>query len=121
MRVVRTRPVRALTEKFYGRVARLFVLRGDESMPKELRGGTLSALMLRQAADELLRSGVEEGTSSMLNIRLIEKDRRRFERRLNRLVADYQSAESPDGERHVLAYALFRATPGLPPRPDTDA
>ena len=39
VRVVRTRKVRALTEKFYGRVARLFVMKGDESMPKELRGG----------------------------------------------------------------------------------
>ena len=38
VRVVRTRKVRALTEKYYGRVARLFVLKGDESMPKELRG-----------------------------------------------------------------------------------
>jgi DNA-binding transcriptional ArsR family regulator len=121
VRVVRTRQVRALTEKFYGRVARLFVLRGDESMPKELRRGTLSALMLRQAADELLMSGGEEGTSAMLSVRLVEKDRRRFEQRLNRLVADYQRAESPDGERHVLAYSLFRATPGLPLRKKTDA
>ena len=118
---MRTRQVRALTEKFYGRVARLFVLRGEESMPKELRGGTLSALMLRQAADELLVSGGEQETSAMLNVRLVEKDRRRFEQRLNRLVADYQRAESPDGERHVLAYALFRATPGLPPREESDA
>ena len=46
--------MRALTEKYYGRVARLFVLRSDESMPDELRGGGLAALMLRQAADELI-------------------------------------------------------------------
>jgi DNA-binding transcriptional ArsR family regulator len=118
VRVVRTRKVRALTEKHYGRVARLFVLKGDESMPKELRGGTLSALMLRQAADELLIAAGDQETSAMINIRLLEKDRRRFEQRLNRLVADYQRAESPEGERHVLAYALFRASPGLPPKRD---
>jgi len=115
IRVVRTRKVRALTEKYYGRVARLFVLRSDE-MPEELRGGGLAALMLRQAADELLLAGREEGTSAMINIRLDERDRRRFERRLNRLVADYQQAESPNGERHVLTYALFRGAPGLPPK-----
>ena len=54
IRVVRTRQVRALTEKFYGRVARLFVLKGDDALPEELRGGVLAAMMLRQAADELI-------------------------------------------------------------------
>ena len=62
IRVVRTRKVRALTEKYYGRVARLFVLKGDESMPDELRGGALAAMMLRQAADELIASGDEKAT-----------------------------------------------------------
>lgn len=120
VRVVRTRKVRALTEKYYGRVARLFVLKTDESTPNELRGGAISALMLRRAADDLLVAGGEQETSAMLNVRLLEKDRRRFERRLNRLVADYQAAEDPSGERHVLAYAMYRAKAGLPPR-GTDA
>jgi len=118
IRVVRTRKVRALTEKYYGRVARLFVLKGDESMPEELRGGTLSALMLRQAADELVAVHDEKVAAALVNVRITEKDRRRFEQRLNRLVADYQKAESPDGERHALALALYRASPGLPPASD---
>jgi DNA-binding transcriptional ArsR family regulator len=118
VRVVRTRKVRALTEKFYGRVARLFVLRGDESMPDELRGGALSARMLRHAADELIASRDEKETAALLNVRLRDKDARRFEKRLNRLVADYQAAEDSSGERHVFAYALFRATAHLPPRGD---
>lgn len=122
VRVVRTRKVRALTEKYYGRVARLFVLRGDdESKPDFLRGGTLSALMLRQAADEILVAANDSDTSAMLNVRLREKDRRRFEQRLNRLVADFQAADDPSGERHALVYALYRAAPGLPPRKDDDA
>jgi hypothetical protein len=114
--------VRALTEKYYGRVARLFVLRGDdESKPEFLRGGAISALMLRQAADELLVAANDTGTSAMLNVRLTEKDRRRFEQRLNRLVADYQRADDPEGARHALVYALYRAAPGLPPRGHGDA
>jgi hypothetical protein len=117
VRVVRTRQVRALTEKYFGRVARLFVLKGEKA-PEELRGGAISALMLHQAADELQNAGDEIGTAAMLNVRLSAKDRRRFEQRLNRLVADYQRAEDPAGERHVLAYALFRAGRGLPPRSD---
>jgi predicted ArsR family transcriptional regulator len=122
IRVVRTRKVRALTEKYYGRVARLFVLRGDdESKPDFLRSGALSALMLRQAADELLVAASDTDTSAMLNVRLTEKDRRRFEQRLNRLVADYQRADDASGARHAFVYALYRTSPGLPPREEDDA
>ena len=119
VRVVRTRKVRALTEKFYGRVARLFVMKGDESMPKELRGGGLAAMMLRQAADELIASGDDElGTSAFIHVRLTAAGRRRFEQRLNRLVADVQKADDVDGTSHALAYALFRAPTPLPPLGD---
>jgi predicted ArsR family transcriptional regulator len=122
IRVVRTRKVRALTEKYYGRVARLFVLRGeDESKPVGLRRGSISALMLRQAADELLVVAGECDTSAMLSVRLTDKDRRRFERRLTRLVADYQLSDDPEGARHALVYALYQSAPGLPPRQDDDA
>jgi len=120
IRVVRTRKVRALTEKYYGRVARLFVMKGDDSMPAELRGGALSSLMLRNAADELIASGDEQETAGLAPVRLTAADRRRFDQRLNRLVADLHRADDPGGERHVLAYALFRAARGLPP-PDDDA
>jgi hypothetical protein len=118
VRVVRTRKVRALTEMYYGRVARLFVLKSDESMPDELRSGTLSALMLRHAADELIASGDESETAGFVNVRLTEADVRRFENRLNRLMADLQRADRTDGVRHVLAYALFSGRAGLPPRGD---
>jgi DNA-binding transcriptional ArsR family regulator len=118
VRVVRTRQVRALTEKFYGRVARLFVLKSDESLPADLRGAAISALMLRRAADDLIASSDEQETAGLVNIRLKDTDRVRFEKRLNKLVADYQAAEDPSGHRHVLAYAMYRAKPGLPPRPD---
>jgi DNA-binding transcriptional ArsR family regulator len=121
VRVVRTRKVRALTEKYYGRVARLFVLKSDESLPDDLRGGAISALMLRRAADDLIASGDEQETAGLVSIRLEEKDRVRFEKRLNKLVADYQAAEDAQGERHVLAYAMYRVRPGLPPREDTGA
>ena len=116
VRVVRTRKVRALTEKYYGRVARLFVVKSDESMPEELRGGALSALMLRHAADELLASGDQTEAAGLVNVKLTTADRLRFEKRLNRLVADLQAADDPNGERHALAYSLFRARSGLPPR-----
>jgi DNA-binding transcriptional ArsR family regulator len=117
IRVVRTRKVRALTEKYYGRVARLFVLKGDEKMPDELRGGVLAATMLRQAADELIAAGDEKDTSALIHVRLTPKDRRRFEQRMNRLVADLQQADDAGGTSHALAYALFHAPTPLPPPP----
>ncbi|MGH3134251.1 MAG: ArsR/SmtB family transcription factor [Gaiellaceae bacterium] len=115
--VVRTRKVRALTEKYYGRVARLFVLKGTDSAPDELRGGALPAMMLRQAADEVTASGaVEKDTSAFVHVRLRPADVRRFQRRLNRLLADLERDEDPEGEMHALAYALFPSTTVLPPR-----
>ena len=117
IRVVRTRQVRALTEKYYGRVARLFVLKGDESVPDELRGGVLAATMLRQAADEVIAGGGENDASAFVHVRLTPEDRRRFEQRLNRLVADLQRADATEGTSHGLAYALFYAPKPLPPPP----
>jgi DNA-binding transcriptional ArsR family regulator len=114
IRVVRTRKVRALTEKYYGRVAKLFVLRSDESLPEELAGGHLVAIMLRQAADEAVAARPEQDQSALLHVRLGEQDARRFQRRLNRLVADFRAAEDVGGELHALTLALFRTGAALP-------
>ena len=115
--VVRTRKVRALTEKYYGRVARLFVLRSDESLPQELTGA-LGAMMLQQAADEAFASHPEKDLSALLHVRLTDGDLVRFQKRLNRLIADFQRAEDPDGDAHALALSLFRSTGVLPRRDD---
>lgn len=115
VRVVRTRQVRALTEKYYGRVARLFVLKTDDSLPDDLKRGALAAVMLRQASDELIAAGVEKETSAILHVRLTPAEVKRFERRLKRLVTDFQHSEDEDGEMHALAFAMFAATKGLPP------
>ena len=117
IRVVRTRKVRALTEKYYGRVARLFVLKSSDGVPDDLRGGAITAMMLRHAADEVIASGgVEKDTSGLVHVRLSPADVKRFQRRLNRLVADIHRYEDPEGETHALAFALFHSTTVLPPR-----
>src|SRR6202158_6520062 len=54
--VVRTRQVRAVTEKFYGRTARLFLYHAED--PADARA--IGTTMLRQAANELERA--PEGT-----------------------------------------------------------
>jgi hypothetical protein len=115
VRVVATRRVRAMTEKYYGRVARLFVLKSDEAIPGAPEAGVLGALMLRQAADELLASRDIRESSALLHVRVSPSDLRRFQKRLNRLAADFQQVEEPNAEPYALTYALFRTTPGLPP------
>jgi DNA-binding transcriptional ArsR family regulator len=79
IRTVRTRRVRAVTERYYGRVARLFILKGDEER--------------------------DEGS---LEVRLTSQDARRFALRLERLLHDVQSSVAPDGEPFVLVARLER-------------
>ena len=79
IRVVRTRQVRAVTEKSYGRVARLFLLKGTDD------GGE----------DEVVRA------------RLSDADARRLSRRLAKLIDDFRAAESPEGREYALAAALY--------------
>ena len=121
VRVVRTRQVRALTEKYYGRVARLFELKGVDDAKEDLQAGAISAMMLRHVAEEAAASGVDEqGRTGIVRARLTEKDARRFERRLTRLQEDFRDAADSDGELHVLSIALFRSALTLPPA-DADA
>jgi DNA-binding transcriptional ArsR family regulator len=115
--VVRTRQVRAVTEKFYGRVARLFVLKGDEEHTRD-GGGALAAVLLRQAADELLITRPTTDESALVHARLSPADARRLTRRLGRLVDDFLAADQREGDLHALAVAVFPTRAALPPRDD---
>jgi DNA-binding transcriptional ArsR family regulator len=79
IRVVRTRKVRALTESIYGRVARLYLLKGAD----------------------------EDRTST--HVRLSAADARRFQQRLARLRRDIEAASTPRGEAHELVAELYPA------------
>lgn len=121
IRVVRTRQVRALTEKSYGRVARLFVLKGDDELPAEIGTTALAAVLLRQAADEVLATHAEAESSAFVHVRLTSADAKRLVRRLERLVDDFLAADDPSGTLHGLAVAAFPTTQALPPRDDAVA
>jgi DNA-binding transcriptional ArsR family regulator len=100
--VVRTRKVRALTEKFYGRTARLFIFEAD-SAPETVPG--LGASMLRNAADEV--SHAPAGVNfAHIRSRLKRADARRFTRRLDKLVADFQAADIKNGDDTTAMYSL---------------
>jgi DNA-binding transcriptional ArsR family regulator len=103
IRVVRTRKVRAVTEKYYGRAARLFLYEA-EAAPETVPG--LGAAGLRQAADELAEA--PGGASfAVLRPRLTPADARRLGRRLDKLVEDFRAADTPEGDPFVFANAFW--------------
>jgi predicted ArsR family transcriptional regulator len=118
IRVVATRQIRAVTEKYYGRVARLFVLKTDEADEGLVGEGALAAALLRQAAEEILPAEIEAGriTAGLTHARLLPEDARRLGIRLNRLFAAIQAADHPDGEPFGLAGSLYPAPSALPKR-----
>ena len=71
IRVVRTRKVRALTEKFYGRTARLFLYQTED--PAD--GRAISAVTLRQAASEVELAPLVTGFG-LVRARLTEEGHR---------------------------------------------
>jgi len=111
IRVVRTRKVRALTEKHYGRTARLFLFKGSD----EADGGgvrDVAAASLRTAAEEMLPSvDGDRTTFAVLRIRLGDEDATRFMRRLDRLLSEFRKADDPAGEPYGLAVSLYKRAP----------
>ena len=78
--VVRTRRVRAVTEKYYGRVARLFLYKSCDEQDDELLHG-VGATSLRIAAAEVA-AAPEVAMHALLRIRLDPAAVKRFNRRL---------------------------------------
>ena len=107
IRVVHTRKVRAMTEKFYGRVARLFLFQIDD--PERARAAGASTL--RDAAFQLERAVPEKSMWGLVMSRLAQKDADRFARRANRLLDDFRAADSPDGDPYRLALAYWAVGP----------
>ncbi|MDX6398936.1 MAG: hypothetical protein QOJ43_2344 [Gaiellaceae bacterium] len=104
--VVRTRRVRAVTEKYYGRVARLFMIKSEDERHAELVHG-VGAMTLRTAAAELAATS-EVAMHGLLHVRLGPADVRRFNRRLDKLLKDVHSARTAEGEPWGLAAAFYR-------------
>jgi DNA-binding transcriptional ArsR family regulator len=113
IRVVRTRRVRAVTEKYYGRTARLFLYESNDAADAgHVRN--IVAASLRVAADEILPLDPESdsvGCSGAIRVRLKAEDAVRFNRRLDRLMTEFRQAEDPAGEPFGLAIALYKRNP----------
>jgi DNA-binding transcriptional ArsR family regulator len=115
--VVAERRVRALTERFYGRVARLFLI-STEDAADAWKDATFAAMMLRQAADEIPAhvSDPDLMTAGLAHARLRPAQARRLIRRLDKLFVDFRAAEDPAGEPFAFAASIFPASPRLPDR-----
>ena len=102
--VVRTRKVRALTEKFYGRTARLFLYQTED--PAD--GRAISAVTLRQAASEVDLAPLVTGFG-LVRARLTQKDIDRFERRAKKLMDDFRAADRAGGIPSSLTAGIWAA------------
>jgi DNA-binding transcriptional ArsR family regulator len=111
IKVVRTRKVRAVTERYYGRTARLFLFKSSDDADGEgVRD--VAAASLRTVAEEMLPSVDDERTSfAVLRARLTPEDAQRFARRLNRLQREFMAADTSGGEPFGIALALYRRAP----------
>jgi len=113
LKVVRTRQVRAVTEKYYGRTARLFVYESDGTVGREDVRNIVAA-SLRVAAEEILPVADEEDAaacSGVLRVRLNAADARRFDKRLTKLLDDFRACGDAGGTPYGLAVALYRRAP----------
>lgn len=112
LKVVRTRRVRALTESYYGRTARLFLYESaDTAGYEDVRN--IVAASLRVAAEEILPVDEEDAAacSGVLRVRLSQADAKRFDRRLTKLMDEFRACDDPGGTPYGLALALYRRAP----------
>ena len=111
VRVVRTRKVRAVTEKYFGRTARLFVFKSTtDADGEDVRN--VAAASLRRAAEELLPIGDDGRTTfAVVRARLTDVDAKRLTRRLEKLIDDFRAANTKGGREYGLAAALYDRAP----------
>lgn len=108
VRVVRTRQVRALTEKYYGRTARLFVIKGVDTAPDDA-GATVGQAALRIAAEEMQTLEGDDASFASVHVRLTKADARRFARRIEKLVDDLRAAERAGGDLYGIVATIYGA------------
>lgn len=119
IRVVRTRQVRAITEKYYGRTARLFVFRdvgGDEAAEP--------FMFFRQVRDEAVRppETTDATGDTLRHARIPAEEAGEFRRRVLELADEFAGFESVPGEKvyAFLGGVYLTDLPELPGSPEED-
>jgi DNA-binding transcriptional ArsR family regulator len=112
IRVIRTRKVRGVVERYYGRTARRYEL--DRADPP-LRS---SPLLLRTVAAELEQrppGGVESDLVTVSHARLDPAQAADFTRRLTELFEEFRGGVATDQPMYGLAVAFFQTAVGPQP------
>ena len=113
IRVVRTRKVRAITERFYGRVAHTVVFKGIPDSNDKL-------WMLHEAAEKAV---IEEGSAlpatTLRYVRMSEDQALEFWERVMDLAVEY--AKAPRGGDRVYGLLAAMFPTDLPTLPDEEA
>lgn len=113
VREVRTRKVRGVVERYYGRTARRFELDAPDAP------SSAAPMMMRTVAAELERVGVP-GTPTDMTVttraRLTPERAAEFRERLGALVEEFRAA-SGEGPAYTLGLAYFRTGPAPGPAP----
>ena len=126
VRVVRTRRVRAMTEKYYGNTYRRVTFTGRNFAWKEELPGVDSMFMLRQALDQYDESALHEGglegeilpMSALGHARVPASHAEEFARRLVALTEEFEVEPVPGERVYALVAAVFRTNlPELPDEP----
>ena len=114
IRVVRTRKVRALTEKYYGRVA-------DTYLFPEMEGEEMPPLLAEALAD--MRSSLRGpvGFLTLRHARISETDAGLYEAMLIDLAEEFATQEATGDTVFGLVIGLYPTSrPSLPVEPDTE-
>ena len=111
VRVVRTRKVRGVVERYYGRTARRFELDTPET-PSPRPG-----MLLRVAADEVDHGprAVDPDMVTSAHAGLDSSRAREFRRRLEKLIEEFRSTGRPDEPQWGLVVGLYRTGVGAAP------
>lgn len=112
IRVVRTRLVRAITEKYYGRVARVYRTStsiGSAGQPDNTLVQEMVGLGLRQALEEMASSTNPDDPSMSLIVhaRIPAKEARRFVKRLEALAKEFSQQMVPGEKVYGLAASVY--------------
>jgi DNA-binding transcriptional ArsR family regulator len=100
VRVVRTRQVRALTEKYYGRVAR------NLEMRRAPEGRSAAEVVLQRVAGESLPGG-EADHFVLVHARVTQEDAGRFLARLEALADEFKEVGRSEGPVYGLVAGLY--------------
>ena len=120
IRVVRTRKVRAMTEKYYGRLARLYRIVADDSDHYDT--AVFGALMLRQAADEVAPDagkGDDPSGLVVVHARVAVGDARKFQQRLEELASDFTALDDEDERVYGFVAGVYATDHGDLPKKRT--